>query len=205
MTVVVSGEIPEERLLGAFERLGAPRGAAQRPRGGTAPPTGRQDTQVYRHWYGEAYRVADPLDPHARVAAVLAAERLREARAGFDYASVELWELQGMQVIATIAAEYTAGAAAMRQGFPGLIVETRQSLDDEDVEAAVRQVGQDLLERARSPVGLVSVVGRWLDAGGDAGSAREYLDALGRVSPESMRAFLGTLERQTPLRVEVRP
>jgi predicted Zn-dependent peptidase len=204
MSIVVSGDVPDETLLTAFEEMGAPGGRSSgRPEGAAQPPQ-RGGTQVYRHWYGEAFRVADPRDPHAAVVTVLASDWLRVADEPFE-AAVQLWETGDVQLITVVAAAYTGNSVAMRQRMPRLLVNTRQALTAAGVESAVSRLRREVLVGARTPVGLVNVVGRHMDATGEPGGARRFLNALDRVSLESTRAFLSTLERQAPLRAEVRP
>jgi predicted Zn-dependent peptidase len=204
MTVVVAGDVQDEELLGALAHL-APENAEPANRAaGTPQAAPGRGTQVYRHWYAEAFRVADARDPHGAVVALLAADVLRARPEPFE-AEVQLVELQNMQLLTALAAAYAPDAASMRQRMPGLLSETRQSLTSERVRLAVSRVRQELLQHARTPSGLVSVVGRYLDATGDAGSARRFLDALGEVTAESARGFIGQMEGQTPLRAEVRP
>jgi zinc protease len=204
MTVVVAGDVSEAELRGALDGLGAqssppPTGAARTPQ-----PSAGRTTQVYRHWYGEAYRISDPRNPHGAVLALLAADVLRSRPEPFE-AEVQLIELRNIQLLTALAAAYPPNAASMRQRMPALLTESRQSLSSDRVRLAVSRVRQELLGHARTPAGLVSVVGRYLDATGDASGARRYLDALENVTAESTRGFIAQLEAQTPLTAEVRP
>jgi predicted Zn-dependent peptidase len=204
MTVVVAGDVPDAELRSALDGLGAQSSPPSNRAGGAPQASGGRATQVYRQWYGEAYRVADPQDPRAAVVALLAADVLRSRPEPFE-AEVQLVELRDIQLLTSMAAAYTPDAASMRQRMPALLAETRQSLTSDRVQLAVSRVRQEMLGRARTPAGLVSVVGRYLDATGDASSARRYLDALDEVTAESTRAFITRLEGQAPLRAEVRP
>jgi hypothetical protein len=203
MSVVVSGDVTDDLLLSAFRGMSVPRGGASDGASGAPPQPERGSTQVYRHWYGEAFKT-DARDPHAAVATVLASDWLRASGEPFE-AEVQLWETGDLQLITVVAAAYTGNSVALRQRMPRLLVNTRQALSADAVESAVARVRQDLLLGARTTTGLVNVVGHHLDATGEPGATRRFLNALDRVSLESTRAFLATLERQTPLRAEVRP
>jgi hypothetical protein len=159
---------------------------------------------VLRHWYGEAYTTADPLDPHPPVTALLLSDGLRGSSEGFE-AGVQLWDLTGQQIIAVVGAAYPAGRERMRARIRTALADTRQSLAGEDVRNAAARVRQDLLVDARTPGGLVAAVGRHMDATGSPDAARRFLDALAGVTLDSTRTFLAGLERQTALRAELRP
>jgi predicted Zn-dependent peptidase len=204
MTVVVSGDISDDELRGAFQDLGASSGAAG-SRGTPSLQGGAgRGTQVFRHWYGQGFRVADPADPHGAVVALLASDRLRGTPAPFE-AEVQLIQLENVQLLAVLAAAYSGDAAAMRERMPRLLANTRESLSADLVRSAVLRVRQELLQQARTPQGLVSVVGRHLDATREPTGAVRFLDGLDRVSLQSTNAFISELERQPPMRAEVRP
>ena len=203
MTVVLSGDVEDRLLFTAFDDLGAPRGAT--PRTPTATPQKpAAPTQTFRHWYGEAYTITDPLEPHAHVVARLAADRLQSASDSLE-ASLQLWETDAGSVVAVVAAAYPANATRMRNRLSGLLSGVRQSATAPEVLEAAARARLDLLERARTPAGLVTVVGRLMDATGEPAAARRLVDALGRVTHESTRTFLTQLTGRTPLKVEVRP
>jgi hypothetical protein len=168
------------------------------------PAPDLRGTQVLRSWYGEAFPVPAPRDPHTAVAAILAADQLREAGEPFE-AEVQIWELPSAQAIAVLAAAYPRDAARMRSRLPTLMRDTRQRLSGERVGDAVARIRSDWIQSARTPVGLVTVLGLSLDAGGDLGSARNFLDRLGGVTVESTAAFLTRIEGLTPVRTEIRP
>jgi predicted Zn-dependent peptidase len=204
MTLVVAGDVPDAELRSALDGLGAQRTPPSDRPTGTQQPSAARTTQVFRHWYGEAYRVSDPGDPHGAVVALLAAEVLRARPEPFE-AEVQLVELRNIQLLTAMAAAYAPSAATMQQRMPALLTETRQSLTSDRVRLAVSRVRQEVLGHARTPGGLVGVVGRYLDATGDPKAARRYLDALEGVTAESTRNFIARLEIQTPLRAEVKP
>lgn len=203
MTVVVAGDVPDAALLSAFEGLGAARSTPPRAAGtpATTPPSA---TQTYRHWYGEAFAIPDPLNPHAPVVALMVADQLRTMADSLE-ASVQLWESDAGTVLAVVGAAYPAAANRMRARLSGLLATVRQGATPARVQEAAARARQDLLERGRTPAGLAGVVGSLMDATGEPGAARRLLDGLNSVTPESTRAFLGQLAARTPLRAEVRP
>jgi predicted Zn-dependent peptidase len=203
MTVVVAGDVPDEALLSAFDGLGAERSTGARPAPTTAGSSA-SPTQTFRHWYGEAYAIPDPLNPHAPVVALLIADQLRTVGDSLE-ASLQLWETDAGSVLAVVGAAYPASANRMRTRVSGLLATVRQSATSARVQEAAARARQDLLERGRTPTGLVGVVGSLMDATGQPGAARRLLDALNGVSVESTRAFLTQLAGRTPLRAEVRP
>lgn len=203
MTLVIAGDVPEELLLSAFQRLGSSGEAPRRP-AAPAPRGQAGRAQVIRHWYGEARTVGDPRDPHPTVAALLISDRLRGAGSDWE-AQVQLWEMEGRQVIAIVGAAYPGAAVRMRGGIRAALGETSRGVTAERVRSAVATVRHELLREARTPGGLVTVVGRLVEATTAPDGARSFLDSLESVTPESMVAFLGSLERQTPQRAEVRP
>jgi predicted Zn-dependent peptidase len=203
MTIVVAGDVPDAALLSAFEGLGSARSAPPRAAGtaASAPPPA---TQTYRHWYGEAFAIPDPLNPHAPVVALLVADQLHTMADSLE-ATVQLWETDAGTVLAVVGAAYPAAANRMRARLSGLLASVRTGATPARVQEAAARARQDLLERARTPAGLAGVVGSLMDATGEPGAARRLLDGLNGVTPESTRAFLGQLAARTPLRAEVRP
>jgi hypothetical protein len=204
MTVVVSGDVTDAELTTSFQDLAAPRGPLGGRAGGPIPAAGNRGTQVFRHWLAQGFRVSEPGDPHGSVVALLAADWLRRTPASYE-AEVQLIQLENIQLLAVVSAAYAGEAAAMRERMPRLLASTRQSLSANGVESAVLRVRQELFQQARTPPGLVSVVGRHLDETGDPSAAVRYLAALARVSVQSTSAFISGLERQAPIRAEVRP
>ena len=204
MTVVVAGDIPDELLLAAFRDMPEPSSGAVPGPSGTAPPDPRGSTQVLRHWSAEAYLVGDAYNAHAPVVALLIADRLRAESETFE-AEVQLWETKSGHAIVVLAAAYPGGAVRMRSRVRSVLSETRSALTAEIVRGSVARVRHRFLHDARTPAGLVSLVGQHMDATDESDSARSFLDALDAVTMESTRAFFVRLEARTPLRAEVRP
>ena len=204
MTVVVAGDVSDDELTDAFRGLGASSGPPGSRVSGSLQSGADRTTQVFRHWLGQGFRVSDPADPHGPVVALLAADWLRGTPPPFE-AEVQLIQLEDVQLLAVLSAAYAKDANGMRERMPRLLANTRQSLSADVVESAVLRVRQEMLQQARTPPGLVSVVGRHLDATGQPTGAVTFLRALDRVSLQSTNSFISELERQAPLRAEVRP
>lgn len=205
MTLVVSAPLIPEVILAATRGMGAPEAAAAPPLD-VPPPTEPRPVrpQTLRTWYGEAWHGGTAEDPHGPVVALLAAERLRQGAQGFE-ATVELWELPDRWALAVVGAAYPRSATAMRRHVSGALSAIRDGLDTASVDAARAEVLRSLLFRARTPSGLVSLVGWAMEPSGDPGAAGRQVEALRRVTPESTRSFLEGFLVRGPVRAEVRP
>lgn len=205
MVVVASGPLPVEVLLAGILDAGVPGGAGGNAsaRSLAAVRDGTR-TQVLRSWYGEAYRVGTPDDPRTAVVARLMAERLRSLPGRVE-AGAELWELGGRAALVVTGAAYTSDAATMRRRIQGLRGEVASALDPEAVARVVAALRRETLLAARSPTGLVSVVGYHLDATGDPAGARHFLDALEAVDVPAIAALLSELGSQPAVTADVRP
>lgn len=208
MTLVVSAPVVPEVVLAATRGMGAPESAAAEPLDSPAPQSGtRPRVETIRRWYGEAWTWgAETDEPHAPVVALLLADHLRRTAPAGDYeVGVELWELPDRWVLALVGSAYERRAAAMRGAVGGALASVRDALDPAAVANAVARARGDLLFQSRTPAGLVSLVGRAMEASGDPGAAARQLAALDRVDAASMAAFLTTLIGRGPVRAEVRP
>jgi predicted Zn-dependent peptidase len=204
MRLVVSGSVPLEVLLVSFQEMGAPGSPAPDPVERPAPSAGRPRTQVLRRWYGEARATPAIRDPRAEVGTLLVAETLRRAGDPFE-SEVQLLELHDRKILAVLGAAYARNRSAMRRRVSTALDETLAGLSAAEVERVGQALRADLLTRARTPEGRVELVGRHLDATGDPGGAVEYMEALARVSPSSLEAFLRELAAREPATAEVRP
>ncbi|MGD8322281.1 MAG: hypothetical protein PVJ02_17655, partial [Gemmatimonadota bacterium] len=128
-----------------------------------------------------------------------------EEHTGDFEAGTELWELPMRWALVVTGAAYPRQARDMERVLSSALQVTRDALDPTAVADAVAQVERETLLRARTPSGLVSVVGRAVDAGGDPAAAARQLDALHRVDAASLRAFLTGLLDRGPSTAEVRP
>lgn len=205
MTLVVSAPVIPEVVLAATRGMGAPEASAAGPADAPLPVEPRRARpQSLRTWYGEAWQGGTGEDPHGAVAALLVTRSMRERADGFE-AAVELWELPDRWALAVVGAGYGPAGAAMRRAVSSVLAATRDALEATAVRDAVSQVLGDLLVRARTPAGLVSLVGRAMEAGGDPNAAERHVEALRRVDVASTRGFLEELLARAPVQAEVRP
>ncbi|HSW29135.1 MAG TPA: hypothetical protein VLH75_06505 [Longimicrobiales bacterium] len=205
MTLVVSAPVAPEVVLAATRGMGAPEESAAPPPGAPASAGSRTAApQSLRSWYGEAWPVGSPRDPLGAVAASLLAEQLRTGPSGIEV-RVELWDLVDRSVLAVVASSWSRNAQAMRRAVSGAIAATRGTLDDGAVERAAAQARRNGMMAARTPAGLVAVVGRAMEADGDPLSAQRDMEALQAVDAASVRDLLDRLLRQGPRTAQVRP
>jgi predicted Zn-dependent peptidase len=206
MTVVVAGPVSPDPIIVAFKDLteAVTPGEEGAVDARALPTEERGRTQVLRRWYGQAYAAGDPGDPHAEVVALLAAERLRQGGEGYE-AGVELWELGRLRVLAVTGAAHGRNASTMQTRIRGLVAETRAALTPDAARAAAAELHFQILSSARTPDGLVNLVGRHLDATGDPGAAGSYLDRIDAVTPNSLDQALAAMEAAGPVTAEVRP
>jgi hypothetical protein len=138
------------------------------------------------------------------VVASLVARQLRTWGSGIE-ASVELWDLPDRSVLAVVGSSWAGNAQAMRRAVSGSLQATRDALDGGAVERAVAQARRDRMMAARTPGGLVAVVGRAMEANGDPLSSERDMEALLAVDAASVRDLLDRLLRQGPRTAQVRP
>jgi len=206
MTVLAAGPVSADPLIAAFKDLSE---SATPSVGGAAdarpiPVDERGRTQVLRRWYGQAYAVGDPTDPRAEVVALLAGARLGNGGQGYE-AGVELWELGQRRVLAVTGAAHGRNASAMQARIRGLVGETRDALTPDAATTAASALRFQMLASARTPEGLVTLVGRHHDATGDPGAAGEYLTDIENITADSLGQLLASMEAAGPVTAEVRP
>ena len=204
MTLVTSAPVVPEVILAATRGIGAPESARGGPPDAPARAAPRSGAETLRTHFGEAFAGGGVGDPHAQVAALLVARSLAEPAVPFEL-GVQLWELADQWVLAVTGAAYSRDAAAMRRAVSGALTRTRTALDADAVARAVAQLRRDEMLRARTPGGLVAVVGRAAEAGGEPEAAARSLQALSAVDATSLRAYLDRLIRGGPVRAEVTP
>jgi len=205
MTLVVSAPVAPEVVLAATRGLGAPEESAGPPL--DAPPRPEPQPpppEALRTWYGEARTAGSAGDPLGPVLARLVAARLRAMGGRFEL-GVELWELPDRWVLAIIGASYAADAQAMRRAVSGVLAGVRDTLDGEAVAAALAALRRERLIEARTPAGLVAVVGRAAESRGDPGAAARDAAALARVDAGSVRRFLDEVLALPPSVAQVLP
>lgn len=206
MTLVVAAPVAPEVLLAATRGIGAPQGSAAPPVDSPAPAEPRRGAaQTLRTWYGEAWSAPGPMSAEAAVVAILVSRHLQGPRvAGLEF-SVELWELPDRWVLAVVGAAYPRDDQAMRRTVSAALSGARAALEPSVVAEAVAQLRRERLLLARTPPGLVSVVGRSLDATGDPMAAVTAAEALDRAGTEGVRSLLDDLLRRPRHTAQVRP
>jgi len=202
MTLVMSAPVAPEVALAATRGLGL--GPDRVPDGTPAavPSASRPRPESLQTWYGEAYAVGPAGDPRAAVAAVLVGRHLAQRTGRFDV-GVELWDLADRGVLAVTGAAFPAQATAMRRAVAGALSGVRDSLDPASLQAAVATVHRDLVARARTQAGLVSIVGRATEASGDPSAAAREAEALEVVDTVALTTFLSELITRGGVRAEV--
>ena len=203
MSLVWVGSEPVELVLVSIQSIGSGArpdavSAEQPPEQLTLP-----DTEVLRHWYGEARVAGDVRDPHSAVVAVLIARRLRELQSAFE-GDVQLWDVGDARVLAITGAAYPAAAPLLRSRLEGIVAGVATT-EREEIVSAVASLRFGLLVVSRTPWGLAAQVERYHDATGDPGAAHRHAQALERVGQDSLRRYVEELLQQSPARVEVRP
>jgi len=206
MTVVVAADIAPEVVIASLVDMGAEDSPGGPPLDAPPPtePTTRHPAPL-RTWYGEAFDGGPSSDPHAAVAARLVADEVRLSASGFE-AGVQLLKLRDRWLIAVIGAAGRGEAQAMREAVAGALDRTRARLTTESAGAAVDRSRRDLLLEARTPWGLVALVGGHMEGDpGSPASAQTYLDALARIGEPGLRAFMDKLLVAGPTVAEIRP
>ncbi len=205
MTLVVSAPVAPEVVLAATRGLGALEETAAPPLDAPAPSEPRPSSpEAVRAWFGEARSVGTVGDPTALVVARLVAARLASLPGPFEL-GVELWELPDVWEIAIIGNARTADAQAMRRAVSGAIAGVRETLDGKAVAAAVAQLKRDILVAARTPEGLVGLVGRAVEIRGDPRAAADEAAALANVNVDGILRRLDEMLAVSPNVAQVRP
>jgi hypothetical protein len=116
-----------------------------------------------------------------------------------------LWDLPRRSVLVLTGAAYPRDADAMRRALAGTLGAVRSSLDLESVRAAAARARAEALLRARTPGGLVDVVGRAMEPAGDPGAAARNVQAWEQVGVDAVAALLDRMRAQSPVQAEIRP
>jgi hypothetical protein len=209
MTLVVSASVAPEAILAAAHDIGASPAATEPPPAlAAAPPSSASISpprpQTLRTWYALAFEGGSRADARAPIAALLVSDELHRSVEGFD-ARVELWDLRDRWILAVTGAAYNQDLTSMRHAVSDAVRNTAATLDSATVSTAVGRTYRDLLVQARTPLGLVSVVGHWLEGTNDPRAAWTFLDELRSVSAEAMARYFHGLLATTPAHAEVRP
>jgi transcription initiation factor TFIIIB Brf1 subunit/transcription initiation factor TFIIB len=93
----------------------------------------------------------------------------------------------------------------MRRAVSGALAGVRDGLDGKAVAAAVAEFRRDLLVEARTPAGLVAIVGRAAETRTDPRAAADDAAALASVDVATIRRRLDEMLRLPPSVAQVRP
>ncbi len=203
MTLLVSGEVSNELLLASFDRLGSTDPVPAEAFGVPVPSGPRaQALDLMRTSGGVAWTAPEPLSPEAAVAAALLTESTRQTVTGFE-ARVSLWESNGHSTLALVGAAFPSDLRRLRSWLNDGLSVLAGELTDESVAETASALRGDVLFGARTPVGQVQLVGRFVDAGLPANAARAYLDRLVSLDAAGLRSFLDNLQQTQPFRMEI--
>jgi len=205
MTLVVSSPLVPEVVLAATRGMGAPEAAAAGPLDAPAPvDRGKSQVQTLRSWYGEAFGAGPARSPVAAVTALLLADALTARSGGYE-TQVQLWDLPERSVLVLTGAAYPREAEGMRRAVSGTIDALRAHLDEGAVRDASARARADVLLDARTPGGLVELVGRAMEPAGDPDTASRRVAELSRVGLDDVASLLDQMRARGPVRAEVRP
>ena len=204
LSVVVVADLPVEAAFSALAELGE---------AGPAPETDRLPEAAARRfpairperirvWYGEAYPSGNARDPRSALLARIANDHLRELGGEFE-PHLERWELGERSWLVLTAAAFSRNATTMRARVRDYIGDLRAALSPTVVRNARVSLRSELVLEARSPGGLAEVIGRHLDATGDADAAADYLRRLEEVDFEAMIAFFDEVAAAETITAEV--
>ena len=167
MSLVAMTSASAVTLLAMLEQIGLPKVEVTEPM--NAPDSGvvNRGPPPPGSWYAEARVDHAVADPHAAVAAHLL-------------------------VVAGTALSRPA-ITSLKETVRSALADFSDSLDAHQVALAVGRVGREYRARARTPGGLVEQVGHMADRTGGSSDASLYLAGLGRVTAESLAAYLDGL------------
>lgn len=204
LSVVVVADLPLEAAFSALAELG---------QAGPAPETGRlADAAIRRSadarperirvWYGEAHPLGDARDPRSAIFARIANDHLGAIGGEFE-PHLERWELGERSWLVLTAAAFSRNATTMRARIRSYLDGLRAALDPTGMRNARTALRSELLLETRSPGGLAEVIGRHLDANGDADAAADYLRRLEEIEFDAMTAFLDEVAAAEAISAEV--
>ena len=204
LSVVVVADLPLEAAFSALAELGeagpAP-GTIRLPGAATRRFPAVRPERI-RVWYGQAYPSGDAQDPRSALIARIANDHLRELGGEFE-PHLERWELGERSWLVLTAAAFSRTATTMRARVRSYIEDLRAALSPTVVRHARSSLRAELLLETRSPGGLAEVIGRHLDAKGDADAAADYLRRLEEVDFEAMTALLDEIAAAEAITAEV--
>lgn len=204
ISVVVVADLPLEAAFSALAELGEAGPAPETSRLPEAAP-GRSPAirpERIRSWYGEAHPSGNARDPRSALLARIASDHLGEVGGEFE-PQLERWEMGERSWLVLTAAAFSRNVTTMRARVRDYLGDVRAALGPTVVRNARMSLRSELLLETRSPGGLAEVIGRHLDATGDADAAADYLRRLEEVDFEAMTAFLEEVAAAEAITAEV--
>jgi len=193
MSLVAMTSASAVTLLAMLEQIGLPKVEVTEPM--NAPDSGvvNRGPPPPGSWYAEARVDHAVADPHAAVAAHLLAQNAAGSGTGLDL-SVRVWQLRDRSLLVVAGTALSRPAiTSLKETVLSALADFSDSLDAHQVAIAVGRVGREYRARARTPGGLVEQVGHMADRTGGSSDASLYLAGLGRVTAESLAAYLDGL------------
>lgn len=193
MSLVAMTSASAVTLLAMLEQIGLPKVEVTEPM--NAPDSGvvNRGPPPPGSWYAEARVDHAVADPHAAVAAHLLAQNAAGSGTGLDL-SVRVWQLRDRNLLVVAGTALSRPAiTSLKETVRSALADFSDSLDAHQVALAVGRVGREYRARARTPGGLVEQVGHMADRTGGSSDASLYLAGLGRVTAESLAAYLDGL------------
>ena len=193
MSLVAMTSASAVTLLAMLEQIGLPKVEVTEPM--NAPDSGvvNRGPPPPGSWYAEARVDHAVADPHAAVAAHLLAQNAAGSGTGLDL-SIRVWQLRDRSLLVVAGTALSRPAiTSLKETVRSALADFSDSLDAHQVALAVGRVGREYRARARTPGGLVEQVGHMADRTGGSSDASLYLAGLGRVTAESLAAYLDGL------------
>lgn len=204
MSVVAVGAVAPEVVRAAFRGWPEPTAAGRRrPR--SLPTSAPPAPELITPRVAVGYRGGAAEPAALALAAALVDESLHTLR--LRHSAAELWwtsDGAALVVLATPATGDGLTFAHLRTDLQ-ICVSDAARATAEEVARQRRRLEHALLMRARTPAGLASLLGEFLDRTGDPHSAGRFLTALGEIDDEEVRDTLRTLIYQPPTVIELEP
>ena len=204
MTLLVSGDVSDPLVLSSFADVGTREPAPASPSGTRVPAGPTPDVlDLLRTSAGVAWTRPRPLAPEVAVAAILLTEQIRATDPGFE-ARVLVWETPGRSTLAVVGAAFADGLPELRRWITSGLSRVRSSLDPARVAEVAHAVRGEVLMDARTPLGQLRAVGRFVDAGLGPQGFASWLEALDGMTAETLDAALAEMIAGDPATVEIR-
>ena len=203
--VVVAGSVPPELALLLVNDLGLrdePSGPA--PAGGDDTGSPLPDPEVIRHWVALGYPIRSGDEAAALVVARFLGEEVAAGGGDFEV-GIEIWEAGGGTALVVTGAAYPRSREAMENRLESIFADAAGSITEDDVRRLSDALRTEILLAGRTPWGLAELVGQAWDAGRGTTGADDLLGTLDGLGAVGIIGLLGALDREVPVREELRP